>query len=234
MSFQFKQFFVNDDRCAMKIGTDGCLLGAWAHVEHASKILDIGTGSGLIAIMLAQRSNAQIDAVEYDTDAYKQAVQNFNQSPWDKRLQVFHSSIQEYTKNCSKKYDVIVCCPPYFLNSMKASDKKRRLARHTDTLTFEELITCSIRLIEPDGKFCSIIPCIHEELFCNIALVEGYYTTAKTHVETIAGADPLRVLLKMQRKKTTCKTERIPILDAIGKSYTQEYVELTKDFYINF
>jgi tRNA1Val (adenine37-N6)-methyltransferase len=234
MSFQFKQFGIDDSDCAMKIGTDGCLLGAWADVENAKNILDIGTGSGLISLMLAQRSNAQIDAVEYDSDAHKQALQNFTQSHWNERLQVFHSSIQEYTKVCSKKYDVIVCCPPYFLNSMKATDKKRRLARHTDTLTFEELISCSIRLLETDGKFCSIIPCINEELFCNIALVEGYYTSTKTYVETKAGADPLRVLLKMQRKKTTCKTDSIPILDAAGKSYTKEYIALTKDFYINF
>lgn len=234
MTFQFKQFSIDDSQCAMKIGTDGCLLGAWATVENASNILDIGTGSGLIALMLAQRSHATIDAVEYDNDAYQQALQNFSNSPWSNRLHVVHSSIQEYTKSCKKKYDLIVSCPPYFLNSMKTSDMKRRMARHTDTLTFEELISCAFRLLHQDGNFCSIIPTKHEELYCNIALIEGFHKVVRTNMEPKEGAKPLRVMLQMQRKKNQCKSGTIPVLDEKGKEYTKEYIELTKDFYLNF
>jgi tRNA1Val (adenine37-N6)-methyltransferase len=234
MSFQFKQFSIEDSNCAMKIGTDGCLLGAWTDIENATSILDIGTGSGVIALMLAQRSNALIDAVEIDDAAYHQAQKNFAESPWKKRLNVFHSSIQEYVKSCAKKYDLIVSCPPYFLNSLKAPDKKRRLARHTDSLTFEELISGSLRLLKPEGKFCTIIPPENCKLLRDIALIEGYHTVKITEVEPKADATPVRILLQMQRNKIPCIKNKIPILDKAGKNYTPKYIELTKDFYIIF
>jgi tRNA1Val (adenine37-N6)-methyltransferase len=234
MSFQFKQFSIDDSNCAMKIGTDGCLLGAWADVENIHSILDIGTGSGLIALMLAQRSIAVIDAVELDRDAYNQALKNFSESHWKNRLSIFHSSIQEYVKICKKNYDLIVCCPPYFLNSMKTPDKKRRLARHTDSLTFEELISGSLRLLKPEGKFCTILPYKSSKHFCDIALIEGYHTIKITEIEPKSEATPVRVLMQMQRNKIPVIKNRIPILDKGGKLYTQEYRELTKDFYINF
>lgn len=234
MSFRFKQFTIEDEQCAMKIGTDGCLLGAWADVENAKTILDIGTGSGIIAIMLAQRSNSIIDAVEIDNSAYKQSRENFSRSPWVKRLNVFNASIQEYVKSCNKKYDLIVSCPPYFLNSMKATDKKRNLARHTDSLTFEELLSCSLRLLKPDGKFCVMIPFDLKEIFCDKALIEGYHVSKITRVIPKAGKEPLRILLQMERKKKSCISDSITILDKEGKTHTQEYIELTKDFYIIF
>lgn len=234
MSFQFKQFSIDDSNCAMKIGTDGCLLGAWADVANKSQILDIGTGSGVIALMLAQRSNAMIDAVEIDHDAYLQAKTNLNNSPWKDRLSIFHTSIQEYVKLCTKNYDLIVCCPPYFLNSLKTPDKKRRLARHTDSLTFEELISGSLRLMKPDGVFCSIIPAESLDLFRNIALIEGLYPSKITEVETKQDTPALRILLEMRRTKTSCIRTKIPILDTTGKAYTHEYINLTRDYYIIF
>ena len=234
MSFQFKQFSIEDERCAMKIGTDGCLLGAWTDINKSENILDIGTGSGVVALMLAQRSNAKIDAVEIDNEAFLQASDNFLKSPWNERLHIFHSSIQEYTKSCDKKYDLIVSCPPYFLNSMKAPDKQRKLARHTDSLTFEELLSASLRLLKPDGKFCVIIPFDLNKLFCDKALIEGYYVSKATHMIPKEGKEPLRILLQMEREKKSCTCDSITILDKTGKSYTQEYIELTKDFYINF
>ncbi len=218
----------------MKIGTDGCLLGAWANIENTTSILDIGTGSGVIALMLAQRSNATIDAVEIDNDAYQQALKNISESPWKNRTNVIHSSIQEYVKSCTKKYDLIVSCPPYFLNSLKAPDKKRRLARHTDSLSFEELISGALRLLKPEGKFCTIIPFDSFKLFSDIALIEGFHTVKITEAEPKAEATPVRVLLEMQREKMPCIKNKIPILDKEGKNYTSEYIELTKDFYIIF
>ena len=234
MSFQFKQFTIEDEHCAMKIGTDGCLLGAWADVANAESILDIGTGSGIIAIMLAQRSKATIDAVEIDNSAYKQSCENFSKSPWAERLNVFNTSIQEYVKSNTKKYDLIVSCPPYFLNSMKATDKKRNLARHTDSLTFEELLSCSLRLLEPNGKFCVMIPFDLNKLFCDKALIEGYHVSKITRVIPKAGKEPLRILLQMEHAKRSCVYDSITILDKEGKFYTNEYKKLTCDFYINF
>ncbi len=234
MSFQFKQFTIEDGQCAMKIGTDGCLLGAWADVANAENILDIGTGSGIVAIMLAQRSNSIIDAVEIDNSAYNQSCENFSKSPWAERLNVFNISIQEYVKSSNKKYDLIVSCPPYFLNSMKAADKKRNLARHTDSLTFEELLFCSLKLLKPDGKFCVMIPFDLNKLFCNKALIEGYHVSKFTDVIPKAGKAPLRILLQMERAKKSIINDSITILDEEGKLYTDEYKKLTGEFYINF
>lgn len=234
MSFQFKQFSIDDSNCAMKIGTDGCLLGAWAEVTDSNSVLDIGTGSGIIALMLAQRSKAMIDAVEIDHEAYKQAMKNFHESHWRTRLNAIHSSIQEYVKSCTKKYDLIVSCPPYFLNSLKAPDKKRRLARHADSLTFEELITGSLRLLKPEGKFCTIIPAKSMQKIYDIALIEGYHFVKITEVEPKVDATPVRVLLQMQQNKIPCIKNKISILDSAGKNYTSGYIELTKVFYINF
>jgi tRNA1Val (adenine37-N6)-methyltransferase len=234
MSFQFKQFSINDSNCAMKIGTDGCLLGAWADVDGSASILDIGTGSGVIALMLAQRSKALITAVEIDKDAYLQAAENFAKSPWQRRLTVVHSSIQEYIKVCEPKYDLIVCCPPYFINSLKTNDKKRRLARHTDSLSFGELLSGSLRLLAQQGIFSTILPSDIVPHFCELALIEGYYITKVTDVEPKAAARPNRKLLQLERTKKNCSNSTIAILDKDGKSYTPEYKELTKEFYINF
>lgn len=234
MSFQFKQFSIDDSNCAMKIGTDGCLLGSWADVAEAKSILDIGTGSGVIALMLAQRSKAQINAVEIDDEAFKQATQNFKDSPWDNRLSVTHSSFQEYIKVCEKKFDLIVCCPPYFVNSLKTTDKKRRLARHTDSLSFEELLSGSIRLLKVDGKFCTIIPADTVKEFCDLALIEGFFVTKITEVLPKETAQPVRTLLQFERSRNKCTNDNIAILDKEGKLYTSEYKKLTGEFYIIF
>jgi len=234
MPFQFKQFSINDSNCAMKIGTDGCLLGAWADINSVESILDIGTGSGLIALMLAQRSIAFINSVEIDDGAFKQATENFKNSPWADRLSIIHSSIQEYIKGCEKKYDLIVCCPPYFVNSLKTNDKKRRLARHTDSLSFEELLSGTMRLLKIDGKFCTIIPADAVKLFCDLALIEGFFQTKVSEVFPKEGTLPVRTLLQFERSRKICNTDSIAILDKEGKLYTQDYKNLTGEFYINF
>jgi len=234
MSFQFKQFTIEDEQCAMKIGTDGCLLGAWADVTNAENILDIGTGSGIVAIMLAQRSNSKIDAVEIDDSAYRQSCENFSKTPWKERLNSFHTSIQEYVKSGIKKYDLIVSCPPYFLNSMKATDKKRNLARHTDSLTFGELLSCSKRQLKQGGKFCTIIPADSVKTFRDLAIIEGFFVTKITEVIPKAEVQAVRTLLQMELSKKKCICDTVTILDKEGKSYTKEYIELTKEFYINF
>jgi tRNA1Val (adenine37-N6)-methyltransferase len=234
MVFRFKQFSIDDSQCAMKIGTDGCLLGAWSDTTATKNILDIGTGSGLIALMLAQRSHAMTDAVEIDKDAYLQATANFNKSPWNERLNVFHSPIQEYMKSCKTKYDLIVSCPPYFPDCLKSQDKKRKLARHTDSLTFEDLLGCTKRLLAEQGRFCVIIPGNFKKDFCNKALIEGFFTTRITEVFPKEGHDILRVLLQMESKRKNCTRDSVAILDKDGKNYTREYKDLTGEFYINF
>lgn len=158
MSFRFKQFFVNDDRCAMKVGTDGVLLGAYAPLpDWSSHVLDIGTGCGLVALMMAQKyPNAQIDAIDIDEAAAEQAQENFQASPWSDRLHAYASRLQDWQPN--EKYDVIVSNPPYFQNSLKNPDKARQTARHTDTLSFDDLIIHCTRLLKEDGVLAIILP----------------------------------------------------------------------------
>lgn len=157
--FRFKQFAVADDRCTHKVGTDGVLLGSWVNVREQDELfLDIGTGSGLIALMLAQRSlaSAHIDAVEVGEADSRQAVSNVQHSPWPQKVQVWHTAIQDFFPD--KQYDLIVSNPPYFVDSLHPPDKKRTAARHTERLTFPDLLEAVDRLLAPGGKFALILP----------------------------------------------------------------------------
>ncbi len=149
----------------MKVGTDGVLLGAWADCDNAKRILDIGTGTGLIALMMAQRSQAQIDAIEIDEHASEQAIENVNRSPWASRVNVINKSLQDYSKVENKAYDLIVSNPPYFQNSMFAPDKKRTDARHNSNLELEDLLKGAKKLLSNDGKLSIILPYLEGNMF---------------------------------------------------------------------
>ena len=157
--FQFKQFTVWHDKCAMKVGTDGVLLGAWTPVKSSVRILDIGTGTGLVALMLAQRSTASITALEIDEAAAAQATENINRSPWKNRIEVIQQDFKHYSsKNGISKFDTIVSNPPYFNASLKCSDEQRNKARHNDSLTYEELLAGVSGLLSQEGTFTIVIP----------------------------------------------------------------------------
>ena len=266
--FQFKQFFVAHDRCAMKVGTDGVLLGAWAEPNHVPlghlpcTILDVGTGSGLIALMLAQRLQTsplsspkerekgfRIDAIDIDEAAVEQAAENFAASPWPDRLHAWLSSIQEWQMvngKCpnGKWYDLIVSNPPYFRNSLKNPDKARGLARHTDTLSYTELLHHSARLLREEGRLCLILPAEAEEEVCALAAQEGFVLTRVTRVYSKVSKPARRVLLAFEKSKhrytdiPTCRDSENPVSedtlvledDQGGRSAA--YREITKDFYL--
>jgi tRNA1Val (adenine37-N6)-methyltransferase len=158
--FQFKKFTVQQDKTAMKVGTDGVLLGAWAPIDnHPNTILDIGAGTGLIALMLAQRSNAQqIDALEIDEDAYEQATDNFENSPWNDRLFCFHAGLDEFVEDPEDEYDLIVSNPPFYTEDYKSEDASRDLARFEEAMPFEELVEAADLLLSEKGVFAVIIP----------------------------------------------------------------------------
>jgi tRNA1Val (adenine37-N6)-methyltransferase len=145
-SFVFKQFIVKQNKCAMKVGTDAVLLGAWANLPPTGSVLDVGTGTGIIAMMAAQRSNGNVDAIEIDIDAYIQAAENCANCKWQDRINVHHKSLQDYSAETNKKYDAIVSNPPYFDNCLQAASESRTMARHTCTLKFEELLHGAISL----------------------------------------------------------------------------------------
>ncbi|MDP2113785.1 MAG: methyltransferase, partial [Bacteroidota bacterium] len=157
--FQFKQFRIIQDKSAMKVGVDGVLLGVWANVSGAKRILDIGTGTGLIALMMAQRNaDARIDAVEIEPDAFQEAVYNIQQSPWNERIQIELCSFQEFAGKAGLKYDLIVSNPPYFTNGHKAPLENRATARHSDSLSLGDLISGAIGLLNETGKIALVLP----------------------------------------------------------------------------
>jgi tRNA1Val (adenine37-N6)-methyltransferase len=230
--FQFKQFTVFHDRCSMKVSTDGVLLGAWAEVDHIDLALDIGTGSGLIALMIAQRSGALIDAVEIDPPAYQQACENVDRSPWKGRIHVYSGSFQLFVAVPPKKYDLIISNPPYFRDALKSPDKGRSKARHDISLTHEELLKGASLLLAPQGKFCVILPYSELENFAELASIYRLYCHRFTAAKANPGAVYSRVLMAFGPVPAgkPVRTE-LTIRKADGL-YSEDYRGLTKDFYL--
>lgn len=152
-TFIFKKFSIHQHKCAHKVGTDAVLIGSWAKVNEARTILDIGTGTGIIALMMAQKSRATIDAIDIEQSSYEQATENASHSIWADRIKVYHTSLQDFANKTTKKYDAIITNPPYFVDSSKAPDEERSHARHTDTLTFADLISGVKKLLNDTGLF---------------------------------------------------------------------------------
>lgn len=233
--FTFKQFHIDHSRCAMKVGTDGTLLGAWAALPpHAKKILDIGTGSGLIAIMAAQRHpTAKITAIDIDKDCVLQATENAVASPWAERIEVIETPLQEYSPE--EKFDVIISNPPYFADSMHSPDRQRTTARHTASLSFKELTDGVLRLLADDGLFAVILPTTESELLLS-ASRGRLFTWRRCEVWSTPESGARRIMLELKREppKDLAKKEKIIIEQGGRHVYSEEYKALTADFYLNF
>ncbi len=232
--FQFKQFTIEQDRCAMKVGTDGVLLGAWTPLENdPSSILDIGTGTGIIALMLSQRSNAvQIDALEIDEAAYEQSVDNFENSPWSDRLFSFHAGLDEFVEDPEDEYDLIVSNPPFYAEDYKTQNGQRDLARFQDAMPFEDLIEAADLLLSENGIFAVIIPFKEEEKFVALAKEYELYPIKMTRVKGTPTTEIKRSLLAFSRNKTDELLTDELIIETERHLYTAEYIELTKNFYL--
>jgi tRNA1Val (adenine37-N6)-methyltransferase len=228
--FRFKQFTVQHGLCAMKVGTDGVSLGAWTDCFNAKNILDVGTGSGLIALMLAQRCNAQIEAIDMDENAYKQAIINFEDSPFRWRLKAFHSDFLSFSP--SQTYDLIVSNPPYFSDSLKSPNPARNFARHTDELHLEDLVQKSKQLLSPTGRLSLILPFTSFDVIQEMAGQKNIYLSRKTIVRPLKHHLPKRVLLEFSMKKKEIELNDI-FIEESRHIYSQEYIELTKDFYLD-
>jgi tRNA1Val (adenine37-N6)-methyltransferase len=232
--FSFKQFSIQQDRCAMKIGTDGVLLGAWTPIENNPfSILDIGAGTGVIALMLAQRSNAeQIDALEIDEEAYEQSVDNFENSPWSDRLFCFHAGLDEFVEEPEDEYDLIVSNPPFYTDDYKSENEQRDLARFADAMPFEDLIEAAALLLSENGIFAVIIPFKEEGNFLALAKEYELHPLKITRVKGTPTADIKRSLLAFSRDKNTSITIDELIIETARHIYTPEYISLTKEFYL--
>ena len=232
--FQFKQFSLEQDNCAMKIGTDGVLLGAWAPIAHELfSVLDIGTGTGIIALMVAQRSNAaQIDALEIEENAYEQATDNFENSPWNERLFCFHAGLDEFMEEPEDEYDLIVSNPPFYAEDYKTNDEQRDLARFQDALPFEDLIEAADLLLSGNGILAVIIPFKEEKRFLAIAHEFELYPTHITRVKGTPTTEIKRSLLALSRNKIDNTTIDELVIEIGRHEYTPEYIELTQEFYL--
>jgi tRNA1Val (adenine37-N6)-methyltransferase len=236
-TFAFKKFTIVQDKCAMKIGTDAVLLGSWVKTYGVRSVLDIGTGTGVIALMIAQKCGAEIDAIEIDHDSAEQARFNAAQSPWNERVHVQNISLQDFVKIHDGKYDLIVSNPPYFVDSLLSSEANRTAARHTVHLTFEELISCAVKLLSKEGKFNVILPVKEGEQFVDIALKHGLYLRRLMRVRSSPGKADKRWLMQFGFTKKEQISDSALVMESdpqVRHSYTQEYKELTKDYYLQF
>lgn len=230
--FSFKQFTVFHDLCAMKVGIDGVLLGVWCDIRDTNRILDIGTGTGLIALMMAQRCDALIDAIDIDADAVLQATENIKQSPWPERIKVEQIALQDYTSTTNNRYDLIVSNPPYFVNSLKAPAENRSVARHTDTLTHEDLILQSKELLNPTGRICIILP-VNEAMLCKeFAISSGLFCTREVKVIPKPNAAPKRTLMEFSLQQGESEVTELVIEGEVRHHYSDEFNLLAKDFYL--
>ncbi len=232
-SFQFKKFTVRHDRCAMKVGTDGVLLGAWA--AGGSRILDVGTGSGLIALMMAQRfPEAQVDAVDIDEAACSQAEENVAGSPFSGRIRVVHASLQRYVQEqaLQGQYDAIVSNPPFFTDALKNPDARRSLARHTDTLSFAELFWGVGQLLTGDGHFCVVVPADCRERMLSEGYIAGFRIHHELFVKTVERKPVKRVLLDFSRAPYPVRDIQEECMQANDGERSEWYASLTKDFYL--
>lgn len=230
--FHFKRFTIHQDRCAMKVGTDGVLLGAWVQVPDTGKILDIGTGTGLIALMVAQRSHAFIDAIDIDFAAFEQARENVEASPWAEHIRVVHSSLKDYKPGY--RYDLIVSNPPYFMDSYAATGEARNLARSASaSLTYDELLKGVVRLLINTGRFCVILPYKEGQIFREKAEQNGLFCNKVVNVRTGRDKPLKRVMMEFSRLEEELAEEEL-VIHLDNRNFTQSYRNLTKDYYPAF
>ena len=228
-AFRFKRFAVEQDGVAMKVGTDGVLLGAWADCSTAKRVLDIGTGTGVIALMIAQRSDAErVVGIDIDAAAAECAAANFAASPWSDTLEAVQISAQEFT---GEKFDLILSKPPYFVDSLLCPDSQRTTARHTTELTFEQLDKAVCRLMSSNGKFALILPTEQMERYIGLTSLN---LVRRCDVHPVEGGAVKRVMAEFAFELQDVVTESIAIERGRRGDYTEQYVTLTKDFYLKF
>lgn len=230
-TFRFRQFTIQQDKCAMKVGTDAVLLGSWIDPKCSTHILDIGTGTGLIALMLAQKSTAEIDAVDIDEQAFEQARENFRISAWADRIRAYHEPFQDFSKNSKKKYDLVVSNPPYFHHASKPCEEARLNARHNDQLSFVELIQGVKRVLADEGRFCVILPSKEGLEFMDLSQRNGLFCHEIIRVKTKADKNEKRLMMEFGFRVGLLHDHEISIQEEDSR-FTDEYVEMTREYFI--
>jgi len=234
--FKFKEFTIQQDKTAMKVGTDGVLLGAWCSVaDYPDTILDIGSGTGVISLMIAQRSDAMtIDAVELDENAYEQSVANFEESDWGDRLYCYNATFQEFSDELEEEeetYDLIVSSPPFYTDEFESEDASRNKARFTSSLSFEELIVGVSKILSENGIFAVVIPFKEEVFFIALAKENNLFLNRVCRVQGNETSEVKRSLMEFSSNEVELKEERL-IIEIERHQYTEAYIDLTRDFYL--
>ena len=232
--FQFKQFNINQERCAMKIGTDAVLLGAWCPINNNPfSILDIGAGTGILSLMLAQRSNAQqIDAIEIEENAYEQCVENFEASHWGDWLFCYHASLNDFINEPEDQYDIIISNPPFYSEDYKTDNSQRDLARFQDALPFEELVKATTLLLSENGIFTVIIPFKEENRLLNLCAQAELFPIKMTRVKGTPTGPIIRSLIAFKRYELPVLSANELVIESSRHVYTEAYTKLTRDFYL--
>ena len=233
--FHFKQFSIEQQNCAMKVSTDACLFGASIPLSDSRPILDIGTGTGLLALMVAQRSSGYIDAVELDAQAAQQAIENINSSPWQERITVYQQSIQRFAQNCPARYGTIICNPPFFTNHSPSQEPRRHQARHNDTLSFSDLGQAVTQLLTKKGLFHVLLPASEHQHFVATVEQEGLHLTNTLCVRPTQAKAVSRHILTLsthlpKEPKKACTTQDICIHTLNG--YSQTFIERLRPYYL--
>jgi tRNA1Val (adenine37-N6)-methyltransferase len=228
--FNFKKFSVKHDRCTHKVGTDAVLLGAWTDIHNANRILDVGTGSGVIALMLAQRTQQEtvIDGIDISIKDCEQATENIHDSPWPRKIRIIHVAMQVFE---SEPYDLIVSNPPYFIDSTKPPEQERTKARHTEVLPPDELLLHAKRLLSSVGRLCLVLPTVEAKSFIALATTLGWYCTRFCEFRARANKPIERVLFQLQQHRQEIVNESL-ILYEQDEAWTEAYKNLTRDFYL--
>ena len=231
--FVFKEFSVHQDQCAMKIGTDSVLLGAWSSLKNNPfSVLDIGSGTGVLSLMLAQRSHAElIDALEIDENAYEQCVDNFEQSPWSDRLFCYHASLEEFAKEIDDTYDLIISNPPFYSEDYKTKNDQRDLARFNEAIPFNHLIESVAKLLSKDGTFNVVIPFKEEFDFITLASNTNLLPNKILHIKGNPNSEIKRSLIEFSFQEKKLEVSEL-IIETSRHEYTQDYIKLTKAFYL--
>ena len=232
--FQFKQFKIVQQKAAMKVGTDGVLLGAWAEVHRAKTVLDIGSGTGVIALMLAQRTKADITGIEIEKNASAEASENAKNSPWSHRIEIRNSSFQEFAEITKNTFDLIVSNPPFFIDSQRTTDPNRAIARHNHLLPLPDLSDGVSKLLSSEGYFSLILPVEPAEQFIALAIQRNLFLCRLTELKSNAHKPTHRYLMEFAKSPQKVENNCLTIYENDGSDFTKEYKLLTRDFYLNF
>jgi tRNA1Val (adenine37-N6)-methyltransferase len=233
MAFRFKEFMIEDDQSTMRVGSDAVLLGAWAEISDDQAILEVGTGCGVISLMLAQRSTAVIDAIDIDQPSVIQAKENFEKSRWKKRLSAFHISFQDFFQGKEHRYDHIITNPPFFRKSLKSPEQKNNLSKHELHLGYEDLLEGTVHLLKPDGRLSLILPVAESRIFCPLAEEKKLFLSRATTVVPRVTKQANRILMEFSFRRPPAPDHGNLVVREKSGSYTTEYISFTEPYYFS-